>query len=165
MDGLAGALARENPAAQEARLRRARIGRERRALEREKREREARRIADEDRARVGFVIALAAFALGVTITEVRHVTRGCAEAALARQVAMYIAHVAFEMSLARVANAFRRDRSTVAHACHRMEDRRDEPGFDKWLDQLEATARAAPSPLPDALATELSALLAMELRP
>jgi chromosomal replication initiation ATPase DnaA len=51
---------------------------------------------------------------------------------------MYLAHVGFGMSLARVAAAFGRDRSTVAHACHLVENRRDEAAFDAWMAQLES---------------------------
>ncbi len=59
---------------------------------------------------------------------------------------MYLCHVAFELSLARVAVAFGRDRSTVAHACHMIEDRRDEIRFDIWIGGLEAMLRDAPEP-------------------
>ena len=41
------------------------------------------------------------------------------------------------MSLSRVAFAFERDRSTVAHACHRIEEMRDDASFDSWLEALE----------------------------
>jgi hypothetical protein len=70
--------------------------------------------------------------------------RGSAPAAFARQVAIYLCHTGFELSLARVASAFGRDRSTVAHACHAIEDRRDEPQFDLWVGGLEAMLREAP---------------------
>ena len=50
---------------------------------------------------------------------------------------MYLAHVGFGMSLARVASAFGRDRSTVAHACRQVEDKRDDPAFDAWMETLE----------------------------
>lgn len=64
-------------------------------------------------------------------------SRGSPDLARARQVAMYVAHVSFGMSLARVATAFGRDRSTVAHACHVVEDWREDVGFDTWLERLE----------------------------
>ncbi len=99
-----------------------------------------------DMARAGLVVSLAGYALGVPQQELRKPTRGAASAAFARQVAMYVTHVAFEMSLSRVAAAFRRDRSTVSHACHLVEDRRDDPGFDAWMDALEQAARSAPPP-------------------
>lgn len=63
--------------------------------------------------------------------------RGPRDMVRARQVAMYLSHVGLEMSLSRVASAFDRDRSTVAHACHRIEEMRDEADFDAWLDRLE----------------------------
>lgn len=58
--------------------------------------------------------------------------------------AMYIAAVGFGMSYARVAAALGRDRSTVQHACRVVEDRRDDPAFDMWIDALEVTASRAP---------------------
>jgi hypothetical protein len=57
---------------------------------------------------------------------------------------MYLAHVAFEMSLAQIAALFRRDRSTVAHACHIVEDRREDALFDGWISGLEAALRETP---------------------
>ena len=66
--------------------------------------------------------------------------------AFARQVAMYLAHVTFELNLARVGFAFGRDRSTASHACQIVEDRRDDPAFDAWLDGLEDCLRTAPEP-------------------
>lgn len=63
-------------------------------------------------------------------------------AAFARQVAMYLAHVGFGISMAEVGKAFGRDRTTVVHACHVTEDRRDDPRFDVLLDHLEQAARA-----------------------
>lgn len=100
-----------------------------------------------DEARAGMVTAVVAYALDIPLHEVQGDTRGSAEAAFARQVAMYLAHVAFEMSLARIASAFGRDRSTVSHACHIIEDRRDEALFDDWVNRLEDSIRAAPGPL------------------
>jgi hypothetical protein len=63
-------------------------------------------------------------------------------AAFARQIAMYLAHVGFGLSMAEVGRAFGRDRTTVVHACHLIEDRRDEVHFDQMLDHLEQAATA-----------------------
>ena len=63
-------------------------------------------------------------------------------AAFARQIAMYLAHVGFGLSMAEVGRAFGRDRTTVVHACHLIEDRRDEVRFDQMLDHLEQAAIA-----------------------
>jgi hypothetical protein len=63
--------------------------------------------------------------------------RGAARIAEARQVAMYLAHVACGLSLTDVGRLFSRDRTTVAHACAVIEDRRDDEAFDRALDLLE----------------------------
>ncbi len=63
-------------------------------------------------------------------------------AAFARQIAMYLAHVGFGLSMAEVGRAFGRDRTTVLHACHVVEDKRDEVRFDQLLDHLEQAALA-----------------------
>lgn len=63
--------------------------------------------------------------------------RGCPSVAFARQVAMYLAHVACGLTLTQVGYIFGRDRTTVAHACGVIEDRRDDPVFDRSLELLE----------------------------
>jgi hypothetical protein len=68
-------------------------------------------------------------------------TRGSRRAALARQVAMYLAHVGMGLSLSEVGRLFARDRSTVTHACGVVEVWRDCAPFDRALDLLEAAMR------------------------
>lgn len=63
-------------------------------------------------------------------------TRGAPKNAFARQLAMYLAHTGFGMSYYRVSIAFGRDRSTIAHACHLIEDKRDDAKFDNFVDDL-----------------------------
>lgn len=63
-------------------------------------------------------------------------SRGVRDIAEARQVAMYLAHVCCRMSLTEVGTMFGRDRTTVAHACLKVECRRDDPNFDRALDVL-----------------------------
>ncbi len=103
-----------------------------------------RRADDEAAARL--TAGVVAYALDVPEAQLIGNERGSSEIAFARQVAMYLCHVGFELSLSRVAVAFRRDRSTVAHACHVIEDRRDEDRFDAWIASLEAMLRPAPAP-------------------
>ena len=74
---------------------------------------------------------------GIAGDDLRRATRGRAKVALARQVAMYLAHVGCGMSLTDTGRLFERDRTTVAHACGIIEDRRDDPLFDRALDLLE----------------------------
>jgi hypothetical protein len=64
-------------------------------------------------------------------------SRGKAPVALARQAAMYLAHVSCGLSLTDVGLIFARDRTTVAHACAVIEDRRDDPVFDHALELME----------------------------
>jgi len=98
----------------------------------------------QDRARARLAQQAVAFAFGERMEEIAAPTRGGRTAAHARQTAMYLAHVAFGMSLGRVAQAFGRDRSTVAYACRIIEEHRDEDDFDDCLDRLEEFLRAAP---------------------
>ena len=96
---------------------------------------------DEHRARLA--AGLVAFAMRVPVVEILEMRRGPAEAAHARQIAMYIVYVGCGISLARVAAAFNRDRSTVSYACQQIEDRRDDIEFDRWLEELEGTLQRA----------------------
>lgn len=104
---------------------------------------EARR---QDRACAQLAASAVAYSFGVAPHDVVAPTRRSREAAFARQIAMYLMHISFGLPLARVAEAFNRDRSTAVHACHRVEDRRDNQDFDACLDQLEACLRSAPRP-------------------
>jgi chromosomal replication initiation ATPase DnaA len=99
-----------------------------------------------DRASARLAAEVVSYALGVATDDILDEARGSASAAFARQVAAYLCHTGFELSLSRVAAVFGRDRSTIAHACHAIEDRRDEPQFDRWIGSLEAMLRRAPSP-------------------
>lgn len=68
--------------------------------------------------------------------------RGGHGAARARQAAMYLSHVVFGIPTREIGDFFGRDRTTVAHACGRIEDLRDDARFDACLEQLGARAAA-----------------------
>lgn len=87
--------------------------------------------------------AVAAAAGGVPVAAILSGQRSSAQVATARQIAMYLAHVCLGLSQAEVARAFGRDRTTVAHACRRIEDMRDAGGFDETVARLEAGIRWA----------------------
>lgn len=70
--------------------------------------------------------------------DLRKVTRGRCEIALARQTGMYLARVVLGMTLSQAACLFGRDRTTASHACRVIEDLRDEPAFDALLTAMEA---------------------------
>lgn len=99
--------------------------------------------AARDRARTQLAMAMAAGAMDAVVDDVVGDSRA-PKNVLARQVAMYIASVGFGMSYGRVGAALGRDRSTVMHACRVVEDRRDDPAFDRWIEALEVTASRAP---------------------
>jgi chromosomal replication initiation ATPase DnaA len=77
--------------------------------------------------------SLVGSAFRVPLTNFRKPSRGSPEIAFARQVAMYLAHVELGLSLSMVGGHFGRDRTTVSHACGRVEDRRDDPALDLAL--------------------------------
>jgi hypothetical protein len=54
-----------------------------------------------------------------------------------RQIAMYVCHVALRIPLQEIGLAFGRDRTTAGHACHVVEDRRDDPAFDDFVAAVE----------------------------
>ena len=90
----------------------------------------------------GVTQILVAQAYGVALDEIRAATRRTSQAAFARQIAMYLAHVVFSMSIGVIAQAFARDRSTVCHAIQRIEAMREDPDLDRTLGWLETLLRA-----------------------
>jgi chromosomal replication initiation ATPase DnaA len=64
-----------------------------------------------------------------------------------QQIAMYVCHVVLQMTMSEVGRGFGRDRSTVGHACARVEDRRDEAGFDRLVAAIETVTSGVFSPI------------------
>ena len=64
--------------------------------------------------------------------------RGGGGLALARQMAMYLAHITVGLAVARVGDGFGRHSTTVYHACSVVEERREDPYVDRELTRLEA---------------------------
>jgi chromosomal replication initiation ATPase DnaA len=84
--------------------------------------------------------AAAAACLAIPLAEIAAKPRK-QRVARARQMAIYLAHVGFGLNYTRLGQAFGRDRTTIRHACFRIEDARDEIGFDRALDFLEGALR------------------------
>ena len=59
-----------------------------------------------------------------------------------QQIAMYVCHVALKLTMTDVARGFGRDRTTVGHACARVEDRRDDRAFDDFVGAVERVVNA-----------------------
>ena len=84
------------------------------------------------------MVAMAtAAAFAVPVGELIASTRRSPYVAFARQSAMYLAHVTFGLNYSEVARAFGRDRTTAAHACQVIEERRDDPAVEAVLGSLE----------------------------
>jgi chromosomal replication initiation ATPase DnaA len=90
--------------------------------------------------RIPLVVGLVCGAFDLTPAQIYGPSRGRARIAFARQVAMYVAHVWLGLSLSEVGRRFGRDRTTVAHACIVIEDRREDPVVDATLDVIESAA-------------------------
>ena len=102
-----------------------------------------RRSAGRESGACRLATAIAAAGAGLGVERIVGRQRSTARVALARQLAMYLAHVGLGLPQSGVAGAFGRDRSTVAHACRRIEDLRDDPAFDRQVAQMEASLRWA----------------------
>jgi chromosomal replication initiation ATPase DnaA len=85
---------------------------------------------------------LAASSSGVSASEIVSIRRSSRRVSTARQIGMYLAHTAAGLPLTKVAEYFGRDRTTAAHACRLIEDRRDDRKFDAELIELEELLRA-----------------------
>lgn len=102
-----------------------------------------------DRLTAAFITHAVALATGVSPGDIASAKRTSKAAARARQIAIYLAHVNFNWPLIRVAFAFNRDRTTCGHACHRIEDMRENAAFDARMSVLEACIKQAPDAIPE----------------
>jgi len=84
-----------------------------------------------------FVVAMVASAFRILPDSIRAGRRGPARVAFARQVAIYLSHTRLGLTYDAAGLAFGRDRTTAAHACRRVEERREDPTLDTILDYLE----------------------------
>ena len=77
--------------------------------------------------------AVAAAWLRAPLREMRQPSRRAAPISTARQVGMYLAHKVMRRSMTRVGHVFGRDRTTVRHACSRVDRMRDRQSMDHAL--------------------------------
>ena len=80
-------------------------------------------------------------AFNISIAKIMTASRQRATIASARQIAMYLCNVVGQLSLREIAMEFDREPSTVSHACHAIEDRREDSVFDRQLVFLEEAMR------------------------
>lgn len=103
----------------------------------------------------GLCAAAAAAATGVPLDALAAPGRRRARVARARQLAVYLHHVALGASLSACARLFARDRATIRHACARIEDLRDDARFDEAAARL-GRAVAAQRDMTLALISEMT---------
>ncbi len=94
--------------------------------------------SDDDHKRICRLMETAiAAAFAVSVVELRAPSRRTQTVAFARQSAMYLAHVVLGLNYSATGLLFHRDRTTAAHACQVVEDRRDDPAIDRLMQRLE----------------------------
>ncbi len=81
---------------------------------------------------------LVARAHRVALSELTAPGRPSARVARARHMAMYLQRVVLELSCDEIGRRFAHHRTSVIHACRKIEDRRDDAVFDSCMERLEA---------------------------
>lgn len=89
------------------------------------------------------VIDLAAAFFNVCSKQLRRPGRCVQSISRVRQIAMYISHTGLGLTMTDVGKGFCRDRTTVMHACHQIEDLRDNDEFDHIVEQFNRISIAA----------------------
>jgi chromosomal replication initiation ATPase DnaA len=84
------------------------------------------------------VASLCAGRIGVPVQTVLGRRRGPLPVVLARQLALYLVHVEARLPLRCLGTLTGLHRSTIAHACRAIEDRRDDVRFDRLVQDLAA---------------------------
>jgi len=54
-----------------------------------------------------------------------------------QQMSFYVCHVVLQLTMTEIGQAVGRDRTTVGHACARVEDRRDDQAYDRLIAAIE----------------------------
>ena len=86
------------------------------------------------------MIDIAAELFGLPSKEIRRQGRTTLQVVRVRQVAMYVAHVVLGLTTREIGRGFGRNHTTVQHACHVVEDMRDEAAFDQVVARTERIA-------------------------
>lgn len=89
------------------------------------------------------VIDIAATLFNVSGKDLRGPGRSSLAVSRVRQIAMYVAHVTLGFTMASIGQGFGRDRTTVLHACHQIEDMREDDEFDAIVARVEQVITAA----------------------
>ncbi|MGC6471934.1 MAG: helix-turn-helix domain-containing protein [Parvibaculales bacterium] len=71
------------------------------------------------------------------INAIMDTRRGRKRVSEARQLSQYLCHISFRQSFSDIGKSFKRDRTSVSHACQRIENLRDVGNYDLATDCLE----------------------------
>lgn len=93
------------------------------------------------------IVAAVSLEFGIVETNLVKPHKAGRHLRFARQVAMYLAHIVYELNHTQIGRLFSKDRSTVSHACKVVEDSREDGVFDMKLIRLENFLRQAPRPV------------------
>ena len=80
---------------------------------------------------------------GIPQRDLRAARRLAAPVARIRQIGMYVCHVVVRMKMGDIADGFCRDRTTIIHACNVVEDLRDDPELDDFIQRIETVVAIA----------------------
>lgn len=89
------------------------------------------------------LIDLLSVFFNVSGRQLRSPSRTATPVARVRQIGMYVAHVSLGLRMSWVGTGFGRNKSTVVHACHTVEDMRDDEDFDAIVARVERLAAIA----------------------
>ena len=89
------------------------------------------------------IVDLLAIFFNVSSRQLRSSRRTSMPIARVRQIGMYIAHVTLGLKMSAVGAGFGRDKSTVVHSCHTIEDLRDDADFDLIVARMEKLVTVA----------------------
>lgn len=89
------------------------------------------------------MIDLAAAYFNICSKQLRQAGRCVRSVSRIRQVAMYVSHTGLGLTMTDVGKGFCRDRTTVMHACHQIEDMRDDEEFDAIVERFNKISLAA----------------------
>lgn len=90
----------------------------------------------------GLIDIISAY-FNVSGRDIRSPKRHNLDVARVGQIGMYIANVVLGINMTMIGQGFGRNKSTVIHACHLIEDMRDDEEFDFLIARLEAITNAA----------------------
>ncbi|CAN5365609.1 hypothetical protein BH10PSE9_BH10PSE9_08510 [soil metagenome] len=103
--------------------------------------------AEEGNGPCRFLESLVSAAFGLKPAALRERRRGTGRVALARQIAIYLAHTRLGLNYTASGALFGRDRTTAAHAVRKIEERRENLILDSMLDCLERSVDIWPRSL------------------